>query len=80
MSVILPICAVLNDEDHYPNANRFEPERFTDGGLKMYKDKGLYYAFGDGPRVCLGNILKINIKSLKLLLKNILYLQECVLH
>lgn len=54
MRVVLPIHAVLNDEEYYPNADRFQPERFTDGGLKMYKDKGLYYAFGEGPRVCLG--------------------------
>ncbi|KAI8126815.1 putative cytochrome P450 28d1 [Lucilia cuprina] len=52
--VVLPIYAIMTDEENYKNANVFEPERFLNGGLKMYKDKGLFYAFGDGPRVCLG--------------------------
>lgn len=54
--VVLPIHAIMTDENNYKNVDVFEPERFMDGGLKMYKDKGLYYAFGDGPRVCLGKL------------------------
>ncbi|XP_073829669.1 probable cytochrome P450 28a5 [Musca autumnalis] len=53
-TVILPLQAVLMDEDYYENASSFEPERFLNGGLKKYKDQGLYLAFGDGPRICLG--------------------------
>lgn len=32
------------------------PERFDSehGGLKAFKDKGVYLSFGDGPRICLG--------------------------
>lgn len=73
--VILPIYAIMVDENHYKNANKFEPERFMDGGLKMYKDNGLFYGFGDGPRVCLGKkfeifslLLLINVKVVKLFL------------
>ncbi|XP_005184312.1 probable cytochrome P450 28a5 [Musca domestica] len=53
-TVVLPIHALMADEEHYENASSFEPERFLDGGLKKYRDQGLYLAFGDGPRICLG--------------------------
>ena len=37
-------------------SSKFIPERFNPehGGLKAYKDKGVYLSFGDGPRICLG--------------------------
>ena len=42
--------------EHYPDPDAFHPERFDpeNGGLKSYKDKGVYLPFGDGPRICLG--------------------------
>ncbi|KAL9884644.1 uncharacterized protein ACN427_011407 [Glossina fuscipes fuscipes] len=54
--VILPLHAIMSDEDYYDNPHLFEPERFLEenGGLKKYKDMGVYYGFGDGPRSCLG--------------------------
>lgn len=52
--IILPIHSLMNDEDYYENPDSFEPERLLNGGLKSLKDKGLYFAFGDGPRACLG--------------------------
>uniref|UniRef100_A0A1B0CWG5 Cytochrome n=1 Tax=Lutzomyia longipalpis TaxID=7200 RepID=A0A1B0CWG5_LUTLO len=32
----------------------FYPERFDDGAIKDYKDKGVFVPFGDGPRICIG--------------------------
>uniref|UniRef100_A0A1B0B047 Cytochrome P450 n=1 Tax=Glossina palpalis gambiensis TaxID=67801 RepID=A0A1B0B047_9MUSC len=54
--VVLPLHAIMSDEDYYDNPHLFEPERFLEenGGLKKYKDMGVYYGFGDGPRSCLG--------------------------
>lgn len=54
--IILPVHALMNDENYYVNADAFEPERFLpeNGGLKKYKENGLYYGFGEGPRICLG--------------------------
>ncbi|KAM7349410.1 putative cytochrome P450 28d1 [Cochliomyia hominivorax] len=52
--VILPYHAIMTDENHYRNVEDFEPERYMNGALKMYKDQGLFYGFGDGPRVCMG--------------------------
>lgn len=44
------------DAEHYENPATFDPDRFSPatGGLKPYKDKGVFLAFSDGPRVCLG--------------------------
>ncbi|GBP04418.1 Probable cytochrome P450 28d1 [Eumeta japonica] len=52
--VIIPTHAIMTDENIYKNADCFEPERFLNGGLKMYKDKGQFLGFSDGPRMCLG--------------------------
>lgn len=30
---------------------RFNPEH---GGVKVFKDRGVFLPFGDGPRICLG--------------------------
>ncbi|KAM7349409.1 putative cytochrome P450 28a5 isoform 2-T2 [Cochliomyia hominivorax] len=54
--VVLPLHSVMNDGDYYGNPNSFEPERFLEenGGIKKFKDLGVYYGFGEGPRACLG--------------------------
>ncbi|XP_065362737.1 probable cytochrome P450 28a5 [Calliphora vicina] len=54
--VVLPLHSIMVDGDYYTNPNDFEPERFLEenGGLKKYKDLGVYYGFGEGPRACLG--------------------------
>lgn len=54
--VIIPTMSVHMDAEHYEHPETFNPDRFSpeSGGLKPYKDKGVFLAFGDGPRVCLG--------------------------
>ena len=54
--VIIPVYPIHRNAEYYPNPTEFNPERFSvqNGGIKQYKDKGVYLAFGDGPRVCLG--------------------------
>ncbi|XP_013112914.1 probable cytochrome P450 28d1 [Stomoxys calcitrans] len=52
--IIIPVQAIMMDERYYKNPNSFEPERFLNGGLKNYKDRGVFLGFGDGPRICLG--------------------------
>lgn len=48
--------SVHRDSEYYPNPEEFNPDRFSPdmGGLKSYKDKGVFLAFSDGPRICLG--------------------------
>uniref|UniRef100_A0A1B0CTA7 Cytochrome n=1 Tax=Lutzomyia longipalpis TaxID=7200 RepID=A0A1B0CTA7_LUTLO len=54
--IILPVRSIQRDSRYYENPNDFIPERFAPekGGTKVYKDKGCYMPFGDGPRICLG--------------------------
>lgn len=56
MPIFIPTYSIHHDEEHYPNPEKFDPERFSteNGGLKAFKDKGVFLAFGDGPRSCLG--------------------------
>ncbi|XP_059613484.1 probable cytochrome P450 28d1 [Phlebotomus argentipes] len=42
------------DPIFYENPEDFNPERFDDGAVKDYKDKGVFVPFGDGPRICIG--------------------------
>uniref|UniRef100_A0A1I8MS62 Uncharacterized protein n=1 Tax=Musca domestica TaxID=7370 RepID=A0A1I8MS62_MUSDO len=63
-AILLPIHAILNDSALYTQPGNFIPERFLHGNLKRCKDKGLYLAFSNGPRSCLGmNFSLIQIKA-----------------
>lgn len=53
--IVIPIYALQRDEKFYPNAEKFDPDRF----LPENKDsipKSTYLPFGDGPRICIGII------------------------
>lgn len=54
--VLLPAHAICHDPQYFPNPDEFHPERFSEenGGVKKYKDLGLFFPFGSGPRTCLG--------------------------
>ncbi|CAD7092564.1 unnamed protein product [Hermetia illucens] len=54
--VSIPYYSFHHDSDYYPDPEKFDPERFSpeNGGVKKYKDMGVFLPFGDGPRICLG--------------------------
>jgi cytochrome P450 len=56
MNVYVPIHQLHYDPDIYADPKSFSPERFSAerGGLKAFKDLGVFLPFGDGPRICLG--------------------------
>jgi cytochrome P450 len=42
------------DARHFPDPDRFSPERW-EGGLERRLPRFAYYPFGGGPRICIGN-------------------------
>ncbi|XP_011864116.1 PREDICTED: cytochrome P450 9e2-like isoform X1 [Vollenhovia emeryi] len=51
MMLWIPIHAVHHDEKYYDNPDEFFPERFLDNKI----DTSLYFPFGLGPKMCMGN-------------------------
>lgn len=51
----IPVYSIHNDPEYYIKPSEFNPDRFNveNGGIKRFKDKGVWLGFGDGPRVCL---------------------------
>ncbi|XP_037039727.1 probable cytochrome P450 28a5 [Bradysia coprophila] len=52
--VHIPIYSIHNDPDYFPNPTTFDPDRFESVDLKTMRDKGLFFPFGHGHRMCLG--------------------------
>lgn len=55
--VIVPVYSLHHDPNYYEQPQLYKPERFLEqnGGTRKYRDQGLYYGWGDGPRVCPGS-------------------------
>ncbi|XP_017063045.2 probable cytochrome P450 28d2 [Drosophila eugracilis] len=54
--VIIPVKAIHHDPQYYENPQAFKPERFLEvnGGVKKFRDQGVFLPFGNGPRICPG--------------------------
>lgn len=53
----IPSYAIHTDSKYYADPLKFDPDRFDErnGGVKWYKDQGIFLPFGNGPRICLGS-------------------------
>ncbi|MFC3882263.1 cytochrome P450 [Bacillus songklensis] len=53
-TLIMSPYIIQRSSKYFPNPTVFEPERFEDGSIKPASDF-IYFPFGGGPRVCIGN-------------------------
>ncbi|EDS26137.1 cytochrome P450 [Culex quinquefasciatus] len=51
--LIVPTYALQHDPDHYPDPDRFDPERFNETNCAS-RHPFVYLPFGEGPRNCIG--------------------------
>jgi cytochrome P450 len=51
--VLIPLCGIHLDERHYPDPERFDPDRFAQSSPSDH-DPFAFLSFGHGPRGCIG--------------------------
>nr|CAD7441619.1 unnamed protein product [Timema bartmani] len=54
--VLIPAYAIHHDPEFYPEPEKFDPERFTEEN-KGSRPSCTYLPFGEGPRICIGEVL-----------------------
>ena len=55
--VWIPVYAIHHDPQIYPNPEAYDPERFNEDNMQQ-RHPSFYLPFGDGPRNCIGIIIK----------------------
>ncbi|XP_070208336.1 cytochrome P450 3A24-like [Littorina saxatilis] len=69
--VLIPICDILRDPQHFPDPEAFNPDRFSSAN-KAAMDPLAFIPFGYGPRLCIGQrlaLLEIKIAMVHVLRK-----------
>lgn len=58
IAISIPVYALHHDPSLYPEPSKFNPDRFKD---KDILKNHAYLPFGEGPRVCIGNLISMNV-------------------
>ncbi|XP_049830716.1 cytochrome P450 6k1-like isoform X2 [Schistocerca gregaria] len=67
--VVLSVLGLHHDPRHFPDPDRFDPERFSEEA-KAKRHPYVYLPFGEGPRICIG--MRMGLLQTKVGLVNIL--------
>ncbi|XP_044761019.1 cytochrome P450 6k1-like [Coccinella septempunctata] len=51
--VVIPVLGIQRDEEHYPNPDTFDPDRFSAENSK-WRNPATFLPFGYGPKNCIG--------------------------
>jgi cytochrome P450 family 6 len=63
--VYISILALHHDPTHFPDPQKFDPERFTEEN-KYIRPNYTHIPFGEGPRMCIGNNKPFQIECVEL--------------
>ncbi len=58
--IAVPVYAIHHDPEHYPNPEKFDPQRFN-AVNKAKRNPYSYMPFGQGPRNCIGKSIRNNL-------------------
>ncbi|XP_022214840.2 probable cytochrome P450 309a1 [Drosophila obscura] len=63
-SVMVPAYQFHHDDAFYPEAAKFQPDRFYNGAATVLTKRGCFLPFGDGPRICVGmRVGQLSVKT-----------------
>ena len=68
--VCIPTYAIHHDEEHFPNPERFDPDRFSNE-VKAARHPYAFQPFGHGPRNCIG--MRFALTNAKMAIANIVH-------
>lgn len=54
--LMVSIRGIQHDPEYYPNPDKFDPDRFSAENKKK-RPTSTWLPFGDGPRICIGNVV-----------------------
>ncbi|KAL1139502.1 hypothetical protein AAG570_006485 [Ranatra chinensis] len=64
-SLVLPILGIHTDPNYFDDPMKYRPERHSESKFQ----RGTFFPFGDGPRICIGNFVASTIIFYKLPIK-----------
>ncbi|KAG8222560.1 hypothetical protein J437_LFUL016761 [Ladona fulva] len=78
MHVLIPVYTIHQNPIHYPDPEKFDPERFSDEAKKN-RPSFTYMPFGEGPRMCIGmrfGLMQVKVGLFSVLSKLRFFLPE----